>query len=229
MAPTTPSQNKELAEKLSRMAELYSINGVAFKPKAYEKAAKAISDLSEDVGILYKEQSMKGLKSISGVGASIAEKIEEFLKKKKIKVLQELEEKTALRELVTHYFTTKGILLAELKASAKKRNIVYGRYAAPAKQLLELAGSVQKAKAGVTKVADWANSRGLDYTIETVAKRWLELDRLKPKAKKKKAFFRGDPMTWNERKKKWFVVTPDDEWLEFAGEEKDIEWVEEQK
>ncbi len=112
----------------------------------------------------------------------------------------------------------------ELKRDAKKRKIVYSRYTKSAKQLLELAGSIEKAKAAINKVADWANSRDLDYTIETVFKKWLELDRLKPKEIVKKPFFRNMPMIWSETKKKWFVIDPQGEWLEFAAKEDQIEW-----
>ena len=68
-----------------------------------------------------------------------------------------------------------------MKENAKKRTIIYSRHTKSAKQLLELAGSVEKSKTAIDKVAGWANSRKLDYTIETVFKKWLELDRLKPK------------------------------------------------
>ena len=83
---------------------------------------------------------------------------------------------------------------------------------------------MEKAKAAIDKVAEWANSRGLDYAIETVFKKWLELDRLKPKEVVKKPFYRNNPMVWSETKKKWFVVTPEGEWLEFADKESMMEW-----
>jgi hypothetical protein len=111
-----------------------------------------------------------------------------------------------------------------LKESAKKREIIYSRYTKPAKQLLELAGSVEKAKEAIVKVAEWAKSRNLDYAIETVFKKWLELDKLKPKEVVKKPYFRGMPMVWSEAKKKWYVISPEGEWLEFAGKESEIEW-----
>ena len=117
--------------------------------------------------------------------------------------------------------------MEQLKEDAKKKKIVYSRYVRPAKELIELAGSVAKAKKAMTKVAKWANSRGLDYSIETVFKKWLELDRLKPKEVVKKPFYEGMPLVWSEAKKKWFVVTPDGEWYEFADKESTIEWVEE--
>lgn len=135
-----------------------------------------------------------------------------------------MKKETDIQKLVNHYFETKGLSLKEIKADAKKRKIIYSRYTRPAKDLLELAGSLRKAKSAMTKIAKWAQSRNLDYTIETVAKRWLELDKLKPKEIIKKPFYRGNPMVWSETKRMWFVVTKENDWLEFADEEDQIEW-----
>ncbi len=216
--------NKKIAKILYEIAELLDIKGVKFKPKAYKKAAKAVKELKLDISEIYKQEGLKGLEKIEGVGKSIAKKIEEYLKKGKIKYFEELKEETAIRQIVTHYFKTKGISLEQLKRNAKKRKIIYSRYTRPAKQLLELAGSIEKAKKAIDIVAEWAKSRGLDYAIETVFKKWLELDRLKPKEIVKKPFYKGNPMVWSQTKKKWYVITPEGEWLEFAGDEKDIEW-----
>jgi len=180
--------------------------------------------LTEDVSLIYKKGGLKALEKIPGVGKSIAQKIEEYLKRGKIKHYEELKEQTAIRAIVTHYFETKGLSLNELKKSAKKRKIIYSRFTKPAKQLLELAGSIEKAKEAISKVAEWAKSRNLDYAIETVFKKWLELDRLKPKEIVKKPYFQGNPMVWSETKKKWYVISPEGEWLEFAGKEEEIEW-----
>lgn len=147
---------------------------------------------------------------------------------KKVSVLKKRKEKnpkveTSIQQVVTHYFATKGLSLDQVKEDAKKKKILYSRYTRPARDLLILAGSVEKAKEAVTKVADWARSRNLDYTIETVFKRWLELDQLKPREVVKKPFYEGNPMVWSEAKKHWFVVK-DGEWLEFADKEDGIEW-----
>ena len=137
---------------------------------------------------------------------------------------QKKRDETAIQKIVNHYFKTKGLSLDEIKKNAKKKKIIYSRYTRPAKQLLELAGSVQAAKKAITKVAKWAQSRNLDYAIETVFKKWLELDRLKPKEIVKKPFFRDDSMVWSATRKKWYVISPDGEWKEFVGQESDIEW-----
>ena len=131
---------------------------------------------------------------------------------------------TNIQKVVNYYFKTKGLNLDELKKDARKKKIVYSRYVRPAKQLLELAGSLKEAKKAINKVAKWARSRNLDYAIETIFKKWLELDKLKPKEIVKKPFFRDDHMIWSQTRKKWFVITEDNEWKEFAGQEEDIEW-----
>lgn len=149
--------------------------------------------------------------------AAAAEKIEKRKIKKQV-------EETAIQEIVNHYFYSKGLNLERIKEDAKKKKIIYSRFTKPAKQLLELAGSVKKAKKAIDQVALWANSRGLDYAIETVFKKWLELDRLKPKEIVKKPYYLGNPMVWSESKRKWYVIDEHGIWLEFADKEEKIEW-----
>jgi hypothetical protein len=216
--------NKKIAKIFNKIAELEEIKGMPFKARAYRKAADLLNNLKEDISLIYKENGLKSLEKLPGIGKSIAQKIEEYLKKREIKYYQELKKETAIRQIVTHYFKTKNLSLAQLKKNAKKRKIIYSRFTRPAKQLLELAGSVEKAKKAIDKVAEWAKTRNLDYAIETVFKKWLELDRLKPKEIIKKPYFQGNPMVWSETKKKWYVISKEGEWLEFAGREKDIEW-----
>jgi hypothetical protein len=143
--------------------------------------------------------------------------------KKKTKKEKKREE-TNIQEIVNHYFYSKGLSLEQIKKDAKKKKIIYSRFTRPAKQLLELAGSVKKAKKAIDKVAEWASSRSLDYAIETVFKKWLELDRLKPKEIVKKPYYQDNPMVWSESKRKWYVINEHGDWLEFAGKESDIEW-----
>lgn len=137
-----------------------------------------------------------------------------------------MDKESDIQQVVNHYFYSKGLTLGEIKDDAKKRKIIYSRFTKPAKQLIELSGSVSDAKKAITKVAQWANSRNLDYSIETVFKKWLELDKLKPKERVKKPFYKGDPMYFSDTKKKWYVMTCEGEWLEYVGEDKCIDWKE---
>jgi len=216
--------NKKIAEILNEIADLLAIKSEKFRENAYRKAARALIEAKTDISQIYKERGDKGITEIRGIGKSIARKIEEYIEKGKVEYLKELRQETAVRQVVTHYFQTKGIDLEQLKKSAKKREIVYSRYTKPAKQLIELAGSAKEAKKAIDIIAAWANSRKLDYGIETVFKKWLELDRLKPKEVIKKPFYNNNPLVWSEAKKKWFVIDETNTWLEFADDEDKIEW-----
>jgi DNA polymerase (family 10) len=77
--------NQELAKVLSEMGAIMDLEGVQFKPRAYERAAYSIESLGEDVDDIYKKGGMKALEEIPGVGKGIAEKIEEFIKNGHIK------------------------------------------------------------------------------------------------------------------------------------------------
>jgi len=218
-------QNEKIVKIFYEIANLLEIKGVAFKPAAYRKAARFLESLDKDVSVIYKEKGLKGLKDLPAIGESMSKKIEEYLGKEgKMKYYQELKDETAIQQIITYYFETKGVPLGELKRNARKRKIVYSRFTKPAKQLITLAGSIEKAKEAIRTVAEWAKSRGLDYAIETVFKKWLELDRLKPKEIVKKPFYRGDLMVWSETRKKWYVIDTQGSWLEFAGKKEDIEW-----
>ncbi|HNZ84003.1 MAG TPA: hypothetical protein PLA41_02440 [Candidatus Pacearchaeota archaeon] len=145
-------------------------------------------------------------------------------KKKKQNISKKEEKESEIQQVVNHFFYSKGLSIEQIKEDAKKKKIIYGRFAKPAKQLIELSGSVNEAKNAIDKVAQWANSRNLDYSIETIFKKWLELDKLKPKEIVKKPYYKGDPMIWSDAKKKWYVVTSEGEWLEYCGKESEIQW-----
>ncbi len=86
-------KNWEIAKILYEIASYLEMEGVAFKPYAYEKAAITLETLEEDVEEIYKKGGLKALEDIPGVGKSIAEKIEEYLKTGKIKYYESLKRK----------------------------------------------------------------------------------------------------------------------------------------
>lgn len=95
-------KNKELARIFSEIAEYLEMEGVQFKPYAYQKAALTLETLKDDVEDLYAKGGLKALKSIPGVGESIALKIEEYLKTGKIEYYEEFKRKLpiSLNEIV---------------------------------------------------------------------------------------------------------------------------------
>ena len=95
-------KNKEIARIFTEIAEYLEMEGGAFKPYAYQKAALTLETLKDDVEDLYGKGGLKALKGIPGVGESIAHKIEEYLKTGKIEYYEEFKRKLpiALDEIV---------------------------------------------------------------------------------------------------------------------------------
>ena len=95
-------KNQEIANIFYEIANFLEMEGVQFKPYAYQKAAITLETLEENVEDIYKKGGFKALKEIPGVGESIAEKIEEYLKTGKIKYYEQLKKKTpvSMEELV---------------------------------------------------------------------------------------------------------------------------------
>lgn len=73
--------NQEIAKILREMSELYEMEGVKFKPRAYERASLGVEALDKEIKEIYKEGGKDALKKISGVGEGIAYHIELLLKK----------------------------------------------------------------------------------------------------------------------------------------------------
>ena len=86
-------KNLEVSKVLYEIADLLDMLGIEWKPMAFRKAARAIETLSKDIALIYKENDIKGLMEIPGVGEGIAKKIEEFLRTRRLKELEELRKK----------------------------------------------------------------------------------------------------------------------------------------
>ena len=82
--------NQELSKIFREISVLLEIKEVSFKPQAYEKVAYAVDSLEEDLGDVYKEGGLKALKAIPGVGESIADHIEEYIKTGRVKEYDKL-------------------------------------------------------------------------------------------------------------------------------------------
>lgn len=83
-------KNQEIAKILYDMADRFAMEGVAFKPYAYRKAADVVLS-EEDIEEIYKRGELEDL---PGIGKHIALKIEEYLKTGKIKQYELLKKKT---------------------------------------------------------------------------------------------------------------------------------------
>lgn len=86
-------KNYEVAKVLYEIAIFLEMDEVQFKPRAYEKAARSIEAVEEDVEEIYKKGGIKALMEIPGVGRNIAAKIEELIKTGKLKYYEDLKKK----------------------------------------------------------------------------------------------------------------------------------------
>lgn len=85
-------KNEQVAGMLRDIANVLKIQDVAYKPRAYQRAARAVETLSENI----EEVRARGeLRDISGVGESIAQKIEEYLDTGELEYLQDLREQVS--------------------------------------------------------------------------------------------------------------------------------------
>ncbi len=125
---------------------------------------------------------------------------------------------TPLQSVVNYFYELKGWDYKD-----KKYKSIYARYTKPAKELLELCdGNINEAKFCIKKVCDWAKSRDLNWGIETVFKKWYDIDKLIPKAKEKKPYYEGNRMFKNGNQ--WNVIMENGEIKKFAGNINDIKY-----
>jgi len=114
-------KNQEVAQILFEIGEFLELGEIPFKPAAYQQAAIAIDNMENDILDLYKKEGKKGLETIPGVGKSIAESIEEFLKTGKIKYLKELKKSSPID--LEHLTKVEGLGVKRIKRLWKELGV----------------------------------------------------------------------------------------------------------
>ncbi len=87
-------RNVEFALIFREISLYLEMQGVQFKPRAYEKVAYTIEAMEEPLVEIYKRGGIKALREVPGVGEAIAEKIEEIIQTGKLTYYEELRRKT---------------------------------------------------------------------------------------------------------------------------------------
>ncbi|MEW6748349.1 MAG: DNA polymerase/3'-5' exonuclease PolX [Candidatus Micrarchaeota archaeon] len=90
-------RNADIAKVLYAVAQLLEMQEVRFKPRAYEKAARTVETLSEEVSGLYARDGVKGLEELPGIGKHIALKIEELIKTGRLEYYERLKKEFPLK------------------------------------------------------------------------------------------------------------------------------------
>ena len=129
-------KNPDIARILREISAFLDMQGVPFKPRAYEKAALSVSALEEPVEQIYAQGGLRALAQIPGVGKSMASKIAEFVETGRVALHEELRHDTPVevdRLLGVEGLGPKGIHslyehlgvknLADLEAAARAGKI----------------------------------------------------------------------------------------------------------
>ncbi len=125
---------------------------------------------------------------------------------------------TNIQNIVNYFFELKGWANKE-KEFYKKKRIIYSRFVKPAKELLYLCDNdLEEAKHCLKKLADWAISRELNWSIETIFKKWYDIDQLKPKDKK--PYYKGNRVF--KMNNRLYILMLNGEKKEFAGSKNDL-------
>ena len=116
--------NQDLARLFTHIALYLEMEEASFRQRAYERAAVNLEAFGKDIEDVYKREGKKGLDAIPGVGASIAEKIEEYLKTRKIEYYEKRRKKTPID--IDELISVEGIgpkMVADLYRHLKIKNL----------------------------------------------------------------------------------------------------------
>ena len=168
-------KNFEVAKILRNVSILLDMDDVQFKPRAYEKAARSIEALEDEVEDIYEKGGggIKALKDIPGVGESIAEKIEELIKTGKLAYYEELLKKVPVD--LNSLYGVEGMGPKTIKVLYQKlgvRNLEDLEKAAQTHKISELPHFKKKTEENILRGVEFAKkSRGrfiLGFTLPLI-------------------------------------------------------------
>lgn len=154
-------KNVEIAQILGEIGEYLQMQSVSFKPRAYQRAASTIHDLSEELEDTYARGGIKALREIPGVGQAIAEKIEELLQTGKLVYYEKLKEEMPVN--LSALSSVEGLGPKRVKVLYEElgvRSIDDLEKAAKSGQIAALEGFGQKSEDNILKGIAFYRSQG---------------------------------------------------------------------
>ncbi|MEK7192232.1 MAG: DNA polymerase/3'-5' exonuclease PolX [Patescibacteria group bacterium] len=161
--------NDEIAKVLYEIGEYLDMQGVQFKPRAYEKAGQTIEGLQEEVADIYKKGGLKAVEDIPGVGVSIAEKIEELMKTGRLKYYEQLKKKTPVD--LSSLTRVEGLGPRKIKILYQKlkiRNLADLEKAAKAGKISALEGFGPKSEENILRGLEFVKGAGGRFVLPFV-------------------------------------------------------------
>jgi DNA polymerase (family X) len=160
------ASNQSISEMLREIGEYLAMQNVPFKPRAYEKAALLIEGLEEEVAEIYQKGGLKALEEIPGVGISIAEKIEELVKRGRVKYLEDLKKKTPVKlDELTRVEGLGPKSIKKLNQELGIRNLKELQKAAKAGKIAAIPGFGKKTEENILKNIGFAQTSGKRFVL----------------------------------------------------------------
>lgn len=145
-------KNGEIAKILYEMALYLEMKEVPFKPRAFEKAAKSIEAMEEDIADIYRKGGLKAVENIPAIGKGIGERVEEYLETGRVKDYEKLKKQIPVDIEVLSAVEGIGPKLIKLfYQKLKIKNIAGLERAAKAGKLAKLPRSGEKLQAKILK------------------------------------------------------------------------------
>lgn len=160
--------NREIAEMFERVADMLSIRGDnVHRIAAYRRAAESVRGLSRDINAIAEEE---GLTSISGIGETLAEKIEEMLETGGLAFFEKLSQEVP-PELV-ELLRVEGLGPKRIKTVYEQLNVITLedlRAVAESGKLSTLSGFGARTEKNILKSLDALAQHGDDRSLLGVA------------------------------------------------------------
>jgi len=173
-------KNQEIAKIFYDISRFLQIDGVAFKPYAYQKAAASLEELKDDVGDIYRRGGRKALEEIEGIGKAMSDHIEEYLKTKKIKLYEEF--KKGLPVKMDELLLVEGLGPKKIKVLYEKlgvKNLKNLERAAKKHQIAPLFGFGKTTEKNILQGLDFAKqNKGRSLLHQILPKAWEVLKKL---------------------------------------------------
>ncbi|MDP3935077.1 MAG: DNA polymerase/3'-5' exonuclease PolX [Candidatus Giovannonibacteria bacterium] len=153
--------NQEIAKILREMAELYEMESVLFKPRAYEKAALGVEALDREITEIYKKNGKDELMDIPGIGQGIALHIETILKGKKFAEYERLKKKIPVN--ISELAAVEGVgpkMIKILYQKLKIKNLADLERAAKAGKIAKLERFGKKSEEKILKGIEFLKKSG---------------------------------------------------------------------
>ena len=155
------------------MAILLEMQEVAFKPRAFERAAEDIANLEDDIAAVYKKGGLKALEEIPAVGKGIAERIKEYLKTGRINDYEKLKKKVPVKlEELTKVEGVGAKTVKKLYDKLGVKSLADLEYAARCGKIRGLAGFGKKSEERILESIEFLKSSGnrhiLGFTLPAI-------------------------------------------------------------